>query len=156
MRLVVWNCHQALHRKTEFLASLRPDVTIVPECASPMIPKLSTALQRIGVTCSAWNGKNQNKGLGVFLFNNFAQTDEPKTAGGSYSLTMDLELEEKTSLIALWTQGPGYIEEAHRSVEHYKNFFRGQNTIVAGDLNSNTIWDSSRVLNHSQFVRRLA
>ena len=35
MRLVVWNCAMALHRKIDALMALRPDLAVIPEAAEP-------------------------------------------------------------------------------------------------------------------------
>lgn len=155
VRLIVWNCHQGLDKKASLLADLRPDIAIVPECANPILPKLATSLSGIGVTKSAWHGNNQQKGLGVFIFNNSFELGSVATEGGQFSIKLDLYLREKVSLIALWTQNPGYVEEAHKTVDAYKGLLNGKDMIFAGDLNSNTIWDSSRTLNHSELVKRL-
>ncbi|MBK9321376.1 MAG: hypothetical protein IPM97_00200 [Bdellovibrionaceae bacterium] len=155
MRLVVWNCHQGLDKKAELLADLRPDIAIVPECANPLLPKLASVLSKCGVTQSAWNGNNQQKGLGVFIFNNAVKAESIETLGGKFSIKIDLDLAEKVSLIAVWTQNPGYIEEAHKTVETYKKSLNERNVIFAGDFNSNKIWDSSRTLNHTALVDRL-
>ncbi|MGZ3796231.1 MAG: hypothetical protein ACXVB1_07700 [Pseudobdellovibrionaceae bacterium] len=155
MRLIVWNCHQGFDKKVAMLADLKPDIAIVPECANPLLPKLANTLPKYGVTCVAWNGNNRQKGLGVFIFNNSVETGIVETLGGQFSIKIDLNRREEISLIALWTQNPGYVEEAHKTIEAYKNFLKGKDVIFAGDLNSNKIWDFSRTLNHSELVTRL-
>lgn len=155
MRLIVWNCHQGFDRKASLLADLCPDIAVIPECANPSLPKLARVLTKYGVTQTAWHGNNQQKGLGVFIFNNFVEAESIETLGGMFSIKIDLNLREKIGLIALWTQNPGYVEEAHKTVEEYKNLLVGKNVIVAGDFNSNKIWDSKRTLNHSALVMRL-
>jgi len=39
MRLLIWNCAMALHRKFDAMLRLRPDVAVVCECAQ--LPRLS-------------------------------------------------------------------------------------------------------------------
>lgn len=155
MRLVVWNCHQGLDKKIGALADLRPDVAIVPECASPQLPRLANALAKYGISQSFWSGSNQQKGLGLFVFNNAIHAESSETTGGRYTIKIDLKIGAEVSIIAMWTQAPGYVEEAHSTVEAYKEIFKQKNVILAGDFNSNKIWDSSRTLNHSELVKRL-
>jgi hypothetical protein len=155
MRLIVWNCHQGLDKKIELIAGLRPDIAIIPECAKPQNPKLATMLTKFEIAKSAWIGNNQHKGLGLFVFSNSIKTGPVETRGGKFSMRIDLNIGEEISLIAMWTQGPGYVEEAHATVEAYKELFKEKSVIFAGDLNSNKIWDSSRTLNHSALVKRL-
>lgn len=156
MRIIVWNCHQRLDKKINMLMDLNPDVAIVPECATPEVPILACALEKYKVNKYAWNGSNDKKGLGVFIFNDAVKMDSIEKKGGKFSIKIDLNLNgEKINLIALWTQSPGYVEEAHKTIEAYKDILMQDNVILAGDFNSNKIWDSKRTLNHSVLVNRL-
>jgi hypothetical protein len=35
MRIVIWNCNIAVHRKVAPLLALKPDIAVVCECAEP-------------------------------------------------------------------------------------------------------------------------
>jgi exodeoxyribonuclease-3 len=49
-----------------------------------------------------------------------------------------------------------YVELAHAAVTKYRSFIRAAPTVMAGDFNSNTIFDGNRDDNHSRLVARLA
>jgi hypothetical protein len=42
MRLVVWNCAQALQKKFDALAGLKPDVAVIAECAGSDVAAATT------------------------------------------------------------------------------------------------------------------
>ena len=68
MRLVAWNCNMALHRKLAALLTLRPDVAVLSECASP--ERLAERLGAGALGCEpVWIGANRDKGLAVLAFN---------------------------------------------------------------------------------------
>jgi hypothetical protein len=51
MRIVVWNAHQALHRKQGELNRLRPDIAVIPECSDDM---------EATEGCVVWVGSSQS------------------------------------------------------------------------------------------------
>lgn len=157
MRLVIWNCHQALQRKHKALLTLAPDVALIPECADPNGLKLKMELSKSTLSDCVWTGVNANKGLGLFPYNDFSIRKESVCAdGGRLSIKADIvNPKYEIKFLGLWTQGPGYIEEAHRSVELHLDELRDSDLILAGDLNSNKIWDNKRTLNHTSLVAKL-
>ena len=62
-------------------------------------------------------------------------------------------------MLGLWSHGAGakafaYIGQSWLFLQNNKDSFR--NAIVAGDFNSNVIWDAwDRWWNHSDFVREM-
>src|SRR5262249_5922669 len=69
MRLVVWNCNMALHRKLDALLRLAPGVPVAPECAAPhLLLARKLALDHPPL----WIGRNRHKGLAVLAFNGYA------------------------------------------------------------------------------------
>lgn len=157
MKLVVWNCHQALDKKLANLMKLNPDVAIIPESAKPDLPKLKTQLVKHQCTSSAWTGKNVQKGLGVHTFNEIKIIESTiDSIGGAFTLKTQLNFKSPINLISVWTQGSGYIEEAHKTLEAYIELFKNSDVIFAGDFNSNRIWDKKHKPNHSDLVNRLS
>ncbi|MCX5789212.1 MAG: hypothetical protein NTX64_12005 [Elusimicrobia bacterium] len=155
MRLIVWNCHQALHKKLQPLVSLRPDVAIIPECANPSRSEFLRAISIDPKPAFEWEGVNQTKGLGVFGFGDYKLTRQAGAGNGKFSICLRIDGPTPLGLLALWTQKPGYIEEAHAAVDAHADFLRAGDVIVAGDLNSNRIWDDEHEPNHSAFVSRM-
>jgi len=64
-------------------------------------------------------------------------------------------------LIAVWSkarQENPYVEGVVRAVELYRNLFTRYRVVLAGDFNSNAIWDSNHAtgLSHSALVKMLS
>jgi len=161
MRIVSWNCNMAFRNKAQFILLYRPDILIVPECEHP--DKLIFKGETQTPTSIQWFGTNKNKGLGIFSY-------------GSYKLTLldihnrDIKMviplaveggETDFTLFAVWANNPGdpdgtYVEQVWKAIHLYENNIIGKPTILAGDFNSNTIWDKKhRAGNHSNVVARL-
>ena len=66
---IAWNCNMAFHKKYTQLLALRPDIAIIPECASPEL--LALRAPEFAPSSSIWIGRNRHKGLGVFTFGAF-------------------------------------------------------------------------------------
>jgi exodeoxyribonuclease-3 len=140
MRIVAWNCNMALDRKVEVLLDLAPDVAIVCECAEPERLRLrsrSSWMQGDPV----WIGRNPHKGLAVFAFNGYAvRLAESYHPALRYVAPIHVGGPTECNLLAVWAQNASAERPA----------------VVAGDLNSNTIWDKPGWrINHSTKVRIL-
>ncbi len=64
------------------------------------------------------------------------------------------------TLFAVWTLGKQrycHVEAAAKAVDLYRDVIAASPTVIIGDFNSNTIWDSKHPIefNHSSLVRRL-
>ena len=59
-------------------------------------------------------------------------------------------------LLAVWTKPePAYVEALHTALLHYHDFLSVSPSIVAGDFNSNAIWDRpNAALSHSRLVKK--
>ncbi|WP_310395618.1 endonuclease/exonuclease/phosphatase family protein [Hymenobacter sp.] len=162
MKIITWNCNMAFRRKAAAILAERPDVLIVPECEHP--DKLRFDASVPPATSVVWQGTNPNKGLGVFSY-------------GSYSLRLlDLHnLAFRTvlplqvngpvgsfTLLAIWANHPAdrdgaYVTQIWKALQHYPASLLAAPVVLAGDFNSNAIWDRPRrVGNHSDVVRHLA
>src|SRR5580704_11111456 len=163
MRLVAWNCNMALERKIEFLLGLRPDIAIVSECAEPDRIRRRDADWLEGDP--VWVGRNPHKGLGVFTFNGYtARIAEPYHPTLRYVVPVHIAGPLPCNLLAVWALNAGAgISRKHqagplrRALTKYRNFLTERPAIVAGDWNSNTIWDKPGWrINHSTKVDILA
>ncbi len=139
LRIVSWNCQMALYEKFDQLLSLRPDVAIIPECASPE----KDAQEERHLPCSSreWIGFNENKGLGVFSFNGVKVSRH-----GSFSENFKLYLPVVVSGPAIstcWVFGwlmqrrirTGTNNQPKDAVEFYREFLTAKPSVVAGDFN---------------------
>jgi hypothetical protein len=144
VRIVVWNAHQAFGRKQGALRELRPDVAVIPECASD-----------IGAPADHWNwvGENRQKGLGVVSYGDYrAALDGPYDPAIHFAAPITITGPHPFFLLAIWAQRP-YREPVYRALENYSRRLTDRPSVVAGDFNQNAIWDRpNRAHNHSRNV----
>jgi exodeoxyribonuclease-3 len=151
----------AFRKKADFILAHKPDILIVPECEHPDKLKFNVGTPK--PNDSLWFGTNQNKGLGIFSYSDFRfkllETHNPDlkmiipiaVTDGYYDFT----------LYAIWANNPNdpdgqYIEQVWKAIHHYANQLINKRTVLAGDFNSNTIWDRKhRASNHSTVVKFL-
>jgi exonuclease III len=156
MRIITWNCQMGLDKKSDALLSLSPDVAVLPECSE----RSAIALRQRGFD-TLWFGCNQHKGLGVicrqdWTFHALPQPEQKWVAS--------LEVDAPTSftLIAVWAcqigskRADNYIGQVYGALTTHPEWFSHRPVVLAGDLNSNKIWDSHRkVGNHSAVMKLL-
>ena len=151
----------AFRKKAGAILLLKPDILIVPECECP--GKLKFPFGAPVPKDILWFGENPNKGLGIFSYSAYKlrllDTYDPAiqmiipiaVTGRDFDFT----------LYAIWANNPHdpdgqYVEQVWKAINHYDNYMSDKRTILAGDFNSNTIWDrKNRKSNHSNVVRRL-
>jgi len=161
MRIVTWNCNMALHRKWQRLLTLTPDIAVIPECASPR--HASSRETHGAVGSSAWTGKIETKGLGVFAFGDYTVRRLPdltEPTDPQFIMPLHVEGPMALGLLAVWAQSEtglrGYVEGVHQGVHKHDAFLRKADCVVAGDLNSSAAFDNQvGEVNHSTLVREL-
>jgi exodeoxyribonuclease-3 len=163
MRIVAWNCNMALDRKIDGLLDLAPDIAVVCECAEPERLRLrsgSSWMQGDPV----WIGRNPHKGLAVFAFNGYAvRLAESYHPALRYIAPVHVDGPIGCNLLAVWAQNASaggirkhQLGPLRRALSRYKGFLGERPAVIAGDLNSNTIWDKPGWrINHSTKVRIL-
>jgi exonuclease III len=162
VKLVAWNCNMAFRKKAPFVTALLPDIVVVPECEHP--EKLQFAAGTVLPTDMLWHGANPHKGLGVFSYSRYrfklldCHNPDLKNilpiavTGGKIDFI----------LFAVWANNPAdkdgpYVTQVWKAIKHYDQLLDGKKIILAGDFNSNTIWDRPRREgNHSTVVTTLA
>jgi exodeoxyribonuclease-3 len=162
MKIITWNCNMAFRKKAAAILAHAPDILVVPECEHPSKLIFPEGVQRY--TDALWFGSNTNKGLGIFSYGSFRlkkirihnpalKLIVPVTVyGGSFDFT----------LFAIWANNPEdpdgtYVEQVWKAIHQYEKRINKKQTVLAGDFNSNTIWDRKyRIGNHSHVVERLA
>lgn len=174
MRIVSWNCSGAFRNKTACLDKLEADILIIQECENPMHSDQSYQ-QWAGD--HLWVGKNRHKGLGVFARKGKRirgldwQGEYTANATGVKALawnSQDLQsflpcvINDKLTLIGAWMKRADsrdfrYIGQLWLYLQMHKAKLTGDNVILCGDFNSNTIWDERhREWNHSNVVEELS
>ncbi len=148
----------ALHRKAQVFTGLRPDIAVISECGMSSV----AALEPLGYA-GTWVGANPHKGLGIFA----RKPLWPRLLGRPrqrWVAALDVEgYSWPLRVIGVWACQVGtkkcdnYVGQLYKALVRNPEWFACPNTIVAGDFNSNSIWDRNRPLgNHTDVVKLLA
>jgi exodeoxyribonuclease-3 len=144
-------------KKADALLSLNPDVAVVPECSE----KAAVSFRDRGYE-TLWVGSNPNKGLGVFCRKGWPIRALPQPQQ-QWIVPVEVDGPTPFTLVAVWacTMGPTreerYVGLVYQALISHPEWFSGSPVVLAGDLNSNKIWDSERTVgNHSDVVKILA
>lgn len=161
MRLITWNCNMAFRKKAEVILKYRPHILVVPECEHPNKLKFPSAIPQPKDVL--WTGTNSNKGLGIFSYGRYRLTPlschnpdlklifPVAVTGGAVDFT----------LLAVWANHPQdkgfqYVGQVWKALKHYRPLLQNGPVIIAGDFNSNTIFDKPRREgNHTTVVEHL-
>lgn len=155
LRLTTWNCCRgAYSRKAPMLDALAPDVAVLQEVARP---RDDAEAARI-----AWRGDNPHQGMAVLARG--AWTVEPLPPEPDvprYALPLRVRGPRPFQLLSVWAQtqkGHRYVEAVVAAVHAYRDRIAAEPTVLAGDLNSNAVWDHRyrRDRNHTALVGMLA
>ena len=147
----------ALSRKRHHLYDLRPDIAVIPECSQNCL-ELCTKDGFEG----RWFGDNPRKGLGVLVAKPLHIASAEKSRN-KWVVPMEITSGQYGfRLIAVWTMlvkgnlARSYIGQLSEAIANNPQWFGDNPTIVAGDFNSNKIWDGKRdIANHSTVVSAL-
>jgi len=151
----------AFRKKADLILAHKPDILIIPECEH--FDKLIFRVDTPKPTNSLWFGKNPNKGLAIFSYNDYCFT---VLDNHNKDLQMIIPIavtggQFDFNLFAIWANNPTdkdgqYIEQVWKAFHHYDSLLTHTSTILIGDFNSNTIWDRKhRQSNHSNVVKLL-
>ena len=161
MKIITWNCNMAFRKKAALILQHTPDIAVIQECEHP--GKLRFTNGEPQPTDMLWFGENSNKGLGIFSYSAF-RLQQHKTYNPALKIIAPVKVFDNNSsfmLYAVWANNPAdkdgqYVTQVWKALDHYKRIIRKQQTILAGDFNSNTIWDKPRRQgNHSTVVQQL-
>ncbi|MES1181200.1 MAG: endonuclease/exonuclease/phosphatase family protein [Flavobacterium sp.] len=159
MKIITWNCNMAYRKKAGHILAHKPDIVVVPECEHPDKLRFNDDITK--PTDVLWFGENKNKGLGIFSYSHF-RFKLIRTHNPAFKMIIPIAVsgnDYKFTLFAVWANNPAdpdgvYVEQVWKALHHYK--LSKKNTILAGDFNSNTIWDRKyRIGNHSHVVDHL-
>ncbi|MDR3705276.1 MAG: hypothetical protein P4L28_05155 [Paludibacteraceae bacterium] len=160
MKITTWNCNGAFRKKFKFLLKKDSDIYIVQECENPKETK--DAEYTKWAENYLWIGDSKNKGVGIFAKNHIKL--KPLNWSNIYSdhsvkYFLPCIINNDIQLLGIWNHfnnSPnfGYIGQFWKYLQINKNEF--SNIIIAGDFNSNSIWDEwDRWWNHSDVVTEL-
>ncbi|MCV9385324.1 endonuclease/exonuclease/phosphatase family protein [Reichenbachiella ulvae] len=160
MKVVSWNCNGALRKKLKEITSWNADIYVIQECEDPNQSKDED--YKSWADNHLWVGDNKNKGLGIFAKTDILLT--PLNWSNQYEdhqvkYFLPCLIENHFQLLATWAHhnnSPtfGYIGQVWKYLNINADKF--DKIIIAGDLNSNAIWDKwDRWWNHSDVVKHL-
>jgi len=160
LKIVTWNCNGALRKKFYTLDQFNADIIIVQECENP------NGIKHLEYTQWAknylWIGDSKNKGIGIFARHGIQLealdwSNQYKDHTVKYFLPCKVNSE--FTLLAVWNHhnnSPnfGYIGQFWKYLQVNRTLF--ENIIIAGDFNSNKIWDQwDRWWNHTDVFNDL-
>jgi endonuclease/exonuclease/phosphatase family metal-dependent hydrolase len=155
MKLITWNCNMGFAKKARQLFQCRPDLAVVQECS-----EASTRTGYEGYS-GLWFGSNSNKGLGVFCKEGW-RSRVIATPLQQWVVPIEISGPMNFTLVAIWAcattknRKESYVGQIHRSLSSHPEWLKGPCTVIAGDFNSNAVWDKNRPNNHSALVMKLA
>ena len=164
MKIITWNCNGAFRKKYHTLDKYHADILIIQECENP---NLSTKVYSEWSKDYFWIGKNKNKGLGVFAKNSMTiklldwSDKNHLWQNEILESFLPILINNKYILLAVWTKKAnsetfGYIGQLWKYLKLHQDKLENKSVIIAGDFNSNTIWDRwDRWWNHSDVVKEL-
>jgi exodeoxyribonuclease-3 len=151
MRIVVWNCNMAFHRKIDRILALKPDLAVIPECADPVV--VARRLTDVPWSSVEWIGHSHSKGLAAFSFGDYTLRRDARF-DAAYELFLPLSVFHRhvlqCNLLAVWAFGfrakrvmKGRRDATWAAISCYSGLLKERSSIVAGDFNNNPLWDSS-------------
>ncbi|MCB0653880.1 MAG: endonuclease/exonuclease/phosphatase family protein [Saprospiraceae bacterium] len=160
MKILTWNCNGAFRRKFENILDFNADLSIIQECENPA--EIQHKQYQDWAENYLWIGDDRNKGLAVFAkpeikLEKLNWSNQYKDHFVKHFLSCSIN--QDFDLLAVWTHrnnSPnfGYIGQLWKYLQVNKD--KLNNTIIAGDFNSNSIWDQwDRWWNHSDVVNEL-
>ncbi len=161
MRIIIWNCNMCFRKKANVILAHKPDILIIPECEHP--DKLKYPVGTPKPKDILWHVTNQNKGLGIFSYSDF-RFKQLDIHNPELRMIIPIAVSNKHidfTLYAIWANNPNdpdgqYITQVWKALNHYDPVITNEKTILAGDFNSNTIWDKPRRKgNHTDVVELL-
>ncbi|BAU53149.1 endonuclease/exonuclease/phosphatase family protein [Mucilaginibacter gotjawali] len=161
MKIITWNCNMAFRKKAAMILAHQPDILIVPECEC--IEKLVFGTDTQKPSDILWFGNNPHKGLAILAYHNLKLTllDDHNPA---FQMIVPISVtggDVDFNLFAVWANNPNdkdgqYIEQVWKAIHYYNELLTPKRTVLAGDFNSNTIWDRKRRPgNHTNVVKYL-
>lgn len=154
MRLFVWNCHMAFHRKHQLMAAWKPDIAVISECAD--ISTLTAKCPDFTPSSACWTGHNRHKGLAVFGFNGWdVKLLDSYVPKQRYMAPVRVSGPADFNLLAVWcfnyqerSKRRKYVNPIRAAINRYPALKSGPPLVAAGDFNNHVKWDRPKKPNN--------
>jgi len=140
-------------KKRDAVMHLNPDIAILQECSLKDIERTDAPFKH-------WVGLNKHKGLAIIGFaNHDYHIDGSYTEEWPWFVPLRVD-DVPLRLVGIWACVKNhqlrYVRVTHKAIDHYTTFLSREKSILIGDFNSNTIWDTHhRERSHSKLVEKL-
>ena len=160
MKIVTWNCNGAFRKKFEYISELDADIYIIQECEDPL--RANNKEYSEWSKNHLWIGDTKNKGIGIFAKSSVSISKLAWSNGfkdHTVKYFLPCLINNDFQLLGIWTHknnSPnfGYMGQFWKYLQTNLELF--DKIIIAGDFNSNAIWDQwDRWWNHSDVVEIL-
>ena len=162
VNILSWNCNKAFRKKCGLFSDKNYDVLVIAECENPAAVQFPDFIHEM--YSYRWIGDNKNSGLCVFVRKDWELKllDDYRDQVISYVLPVKItSAKEQIALFAIWAC-PGdnnkfrYIGQVWLYLKKYLEKFPKNGVLLAGDFNSNMIWDNEHEEGcHTDVVRLL-
>jgi hypothetical protein len=155
MKLITWNCKGAFHRKHASVATLQPDVLVVPEAAQ--MRDIDNVIGCRPVRSLQWIGSNPKKGLAVVSYGDYSiEVHEAYDPSHRWIVPLRVEGPEPFTLFAVWSVPhlvtKTYVQCLFDALDTYKELLASPRIIWAGDFNNNVVLGPRKSPRHFSFV----
>ena len=135
MKIISWNCFGGFRNKFDKITSLDADIYIIQESENPeKYPKFKNKIKNY-----FWIGE-KHKGLLVFSLNENIKLQHTGWEDFYRRFFLPILVNDKFIIIGLWACDP-YVHEFYFYLRLIKRYFSYTPIILAGDINSNKVFD---------------
>lgn len=158
MRIATWNCNGRFRDKVGRALALDCDITLIQEAEDPHYYRD----QLTGPW--AWTDAGWGKGVLAFVKSGWSlqrHPDAPAQPSFKHVVPLDAVAPDGSHLAvwAVWcmdadNKADAWVAQLHHGLDAMQYLITSP-VVIAGDLNSNVVWDRGRHLNHSRLIARL-
>ena len=152
MKIISWNCKQALKRKLTSKYFSNTDIIVVQECED-IEADFFTGYQFFRI------GENKSKGLGILVKDKTARLHASSQSSFIYFFPIETD---EFNILGVWAFnhraakfGENYIGNALEAVSYYKEWLQEKDkAFVIGDFNNSVIWDKPNGRNNFEEINK--